>query len=147
MYPMFPDILRTVQQNVTRDIMPDLGSDYAREQATGLLLLLQYLLDRWDCAFEALADENADLRATLGKISAITNTAEAATEQHSENAGATAGSGDAMIAENRALRARLAEVIATAPLASPALGLAKEFMARQVERETAAVAGAAPTWD
>lgn len=146
MYPTFPDVLRTVQQNTMRDIMPALGTDYAREQATGLLLLLQHLLERWDCALEALQEENADLRATLGQIAAASGTW-AAAENRSQDEGQAVRRGEAMAGENRTLRARLADVIAGAPYGSDALRLAKEFMARQVERELAAVAGVAPTWD
>ena len=138
MYPAFPDVLRTVQQNLMRDIIPDLSTDYAREQATGLLVLLQHLLTRWDRAADTLREENDDLRTTLREMGGTNDT----TEHHEPGV----GSGKDLIAENRELRQRLAPMIASVPDGSAALRIAERFMARQLEREKVA-ADAAPIWD
>jgi hypothetical protein len=146
MYPAFPDLLRTVQQNLLRDVIPDLHTDYAREQATGLLLLIQHLLDSWDRALEAVREEHDDLRETLRQIAGGGGEAPA-NDRSLEAAGSAAGRGGQLIAETRELRAELARAIASAPDGSAALQLAEGFSARQLARESAAVAGVAPTWD
>jgi len=146
MYPRYPDVIRTIQQNLMREIIPDLSTEYAREQATGILVLLEHLVACWDRAADILREENTDLRKTLRKIARTTGggtgTEEAAKSDHG-----VARRGEELMAENRELRARLATTIASAPDGSAALRLAEGFMARQVERETAAVTGVAPTWD
>ena len=134
MYPAFPDVLRALRANLMREIIPDLTTDYAREQATGMLLLIEHLLSRWDRALDALREENKDLRHTLARIGESV-------------APSAAGRGEELIAENRELRARLASVIASAPPGSAALRRAVGFMTRQLEREKAAVAVGALTWD
>ncbi len=143
MYPMFPDVLRGVQHTLLQTIMPDLQTDYAREQIGALLLLVQHLVDQWDRARESLQEEHADLRRTLGSI---------ATAGGSETEGATAGddaarSGEALLVENRALRARLAAAIDTAAADAEMRRTIEAFLVRQLARERAAVANTAPTWD
>ena len=146
MYPRYPDVIRTIQQNLIREITPDLGTDYAREQATGILVLLEYLVGCWDRAADILREENTDLRETLGEIARATGggtgTEDAAKSNHQVR-----GRGEELMAENRELLARLASMIAIAADGSAALRLAEGFMARQLERETAPVTGVAPTWD
>jgi hypothetical protein len=146
MYPRYPDVIRTIQQNLMREIIPDLSTDYAREQATGILVLLEHLVGCWDRAADILREENTDLRKTLRKIARATGggigSEEAAKSDHG-----VALRGEELMAENRDLRSRLATIIATAADGSAELRLAKGFMARQVGRETAAVTGVAPTWD
>jgi len=172
MYPAFPDVLRAIRENLMRELIPELATDYGREQATGTLLLIDHLLSRWDRAIEALREENDDLRATLRQIDAgAQSTGASAAEPHPEKSecgcgdapagGATAaghgeggevgckaaGRGDELSVENRELRARLAVVLAHAPDGSAPLRLAEGFMVRQLERELAAVAVGALTWD
>jgi hypothetical protein len=139
MYPHFPEVLRAVRQNLVEQLMPALATEYAREQAGGLLLLLEHLLSRWDRALDALRDEHEDLRATVAQLAAATPVA--ALE------GAMPTSGDELIAAIRALRAELAEVIASAPDDSRALRLVEAFCARQLARDEAAVAVGALTWE
>jgi hypothetical protein len=156
MYPMFPDVVRGAQQTLMRDIMPDLQTDYAREQLGGVLLLLQHLLDRWDRARAALEEENADLRQTLAGI-AGPDGGRGAPESHGggrggtgrpANVGAVTQSGEALIAENRLLRASLAAAIDSAAADdAERLRLVEEFIVRQLARERAAVANTAPAWD
>ena len=148
MYPMFPDVIRGVQQTLMRDILPDLRTDYAREQIGGLLLLLQHLLDQWDSARDLLAEEHADLRRTLADIAAEAGSSAAggAMEGHAATGGSVR-SGEALIAENRELRARLAAAVDAASPDSNARRLAEAFAVRQLARERAAVANTAPTWD
>jgi hypothetical protein len=159
MYPAFPDVLRAIRENLMRELIPELATDYGREQATGTILLIDHLLSRWDRAIEALREENDDLRATLRQIDAeAPSTGASAAEPHPEKSecgcgdaatrgAATAGCGEALSVENRELRARLAVVLAHAPDGSAALRLAEGFMVRQLERELAAVAVGAITWD
>lgn len=149
MYPTFPDVLRGVQQTLMRDIMPDLRTDYAREQVGGLLLLLQHLVDRWDRALRSLQEENTDLRRTLGDVAAARGP-DAREDDGTKRARANheaARAGDTLITENRELRARLAAVIGAAAEDSEALARVEAFVARQLARERAAVANTAPTWD
>jgi hypothetical protein len=165
MYPAFPDVLRAIRENLMRELMPELTTDYAREQATGTLLLIEHLLSRWDRAVEALREENDDLRATLARIAEAGSAGGGGAESRGAGAGgggvygssrvgeqneggcSAAGRGEELSAANRELRARLAAVIASAPDGSAALLLAEGFMARQVERELAAVAVGALTWE
>ena len=151
MYPAFPDVLRAIRENLMRELIPELTTDYAREQATGTLLLIDHLLSRWDRALEALREENDDLCATLRQIDADTGRAGASGAEsrgeRGEVGSSAAGCGDELSAENRELRARLAAVLASAPDGSTALRLAEGFMVRQLERELAAVAVGALTWD
>ena len=139
MYLRYPDVLRTIQQNLTTEIIPDLSTDYAREQAWGMLVLLEHLVSSWDQSLDMLRAETDDLRETMEKIApgsgAHTGTDDAAS------------TGQRLLAENRELRARLAATIASAPADAAELRLARGFMARQLDRETAAVANVAPTWD
>ena len=146
MYPRYPDVIRTIQQNLIREIIPDLGTDYAREQATGILVLLEHLVGYWDRAADMLREENADLRETLRDITRTTGGGTGTEDAAKSGLGLTSR-GEELMAENRELRARLASMIATAADGSAALRLAEGFMARQIERETAAVTGVAPTWD
>lgn len=146
MYPQFPNVLRAIRQSVMCDIMPDLGSDYAREQATGLLLLIEHLLDRWDRALDALREENADLSATLRAIAASGGGSDAAGEVVDGDP-AGSGRGEELIAANQKLRARLAAVMARAPEGSEALRLARDFAVRQLDREKTAVTVGAITWE
>ena len=139
MYPHFPEVLRAVRQNLVEQLMPALATEYAREQAGGLLLLLEHLLSRWDRALGALRDEHEDLRVTVAQLAAATPVA--ALEC------ATPTSGDELIAAIRALRAELAEVIASAPDDSRALRLVEAFCARHLARDEAAVAVGALTWE
>jgi len=149
MYPMFPDVLRGVQQTLMRDIMPDLQTDYAREQVGGLLLLLQHLLDRWDRAREAIQEENAGLRETLAGIATIGGPGagqSGGTDRAPANDDA-ARNGEALLVENRELRVRVAAAIDTAAEGSETLRLVEAFIIRQLARERVAVANTAPTWD
>jgi len=120
--------------------------DYAREQATGILVLLEHLAGCWDRAADILREENSDLRETLREIARTTGGG-TGTEDAAKSDLGVASRGEELMAENRELRAHLASMIATAADGSAALRLAGGFMARQVERETAAVTGVAPTWD
>jgi hypothetical protein len=151
MYPAFPDVLCTLRENLMRELVPELTTDYAREQATGMLLLIEHLLSRWDRALEALREENEDLRGTLRHIDAEAGCAGASGAESRGDEGEAgrnaAGRGAELSAENRELRARLAAVIASAPDSSAALRLAEGFMVRQLARELAAVAVGALTWD
>ena len=148
MYPMFPDVIRGVQQTLMRDILPDLRTDYAREQIGGLLLLLQHLLDQWDRARNVLEEEHADLRRTLADIAAEAGSSGSGGGMEGRAAtGDSVRSGEALIAENRELRARLAAAVDAASPDSNARRLLEAFAVRQLARERAAVANTAPTWD
>jgi len=151
MYPAFPDVLRAIRENLMRELMPELTTDYAREQATGTLLFIEHLLSRWDRAVETLREENDDLRRTLSHVDADAEAAGAREVvprgETGERGRGAAGSGDELSAENRELRARLAAVVVSAPDGSVALRLAEGFMVRQLERELAAVAVGALTWE
>lgn len=138
MYPHVPEVLRAVRQNLLEQLVPELTTEYAREQAGGVLLLIEHLLSRWDRALDALRAEYEDLRTTVAQLGgAIPAAAEDATR----------ATGDELIAAIRALRAVLAEVIANAPDDSRALRLVEAFCARQLARDEAAVAVGALTWD
>lgn len=139
MYLRYPDVLRTIQQNLTTEIIPDLSTEYAREQAWGILVLLEHLIGSWDQSLDMLQAETDDLRETLENIAPGSGTYTGTDD--------TASPGQRLMAENRELRARLAATIAGAPAGGAEFRLAGEFMARQLERETAAVANVAPTWD
>jgi hypothetical protein len=138
MYPHFPEVLRAVRQNLLEQLVPALATEYAREQAGGVLLLIEHLLSRWDRALDALRAEYEDLRTTVAQLAAAIPAAAA---------GATPATGDELIAAIRALRAALAEVIANAPDDSRALRLVEAFCARQLARDEAAVAVGALTWE
>jgi hypothetical protein len=139
MYLRYPDVLRTIQQNLTTEIIPDLSTEYAREQAWGILVLLEHLISSWDRSLDMLRAETDDLRETLEKIAPGSGTHTGADD--------AASPGQLLLAENRELRARLAATIESAPADAAERRLAEQFMARQLERETAAVANVAPTWD
>jgi len=139
MYLRYPDVLRTIQQNLTTEIIPDLSSEYAREQAWGILVLLEHLIGSWDQSLDMLRAETEDLRETLEKIAPGSGAHTCADE--------VASPGQRLLAENRELRARLAATIESAPAEAAERRLAEGFMVRQLERETAAVANVAPTWD
>jgi hypothetical protein len=148
MYPMFPDVVRGVQQTLMRDILPDLQTDYAREQVGGLLLLLQHLLDQWDRARDVLEEEHADLRTTLAEVAAGGESG--ASTRTTDRVPATDGAvrtGEALIAEIREFRARLAATLDAAIPGSETHRVVAAFVVRQLARERAAVANTAPTWD
>jgi hypothetical protein len=149
MYPMFPDVIRGVQHTLMQTIMPDLQTDYAREQIGAVLLLLQHLLDRWDRAHESLQEEHADLRQTLAGIAGAAGPTggriggtEGATVDDD-----TPRSGETLLAEIRELRARLSVVMDTVSADSEARRVIDAFLVRQLARERAVVANTAPTWD
>ncbi len=136
MYPHVSEVLRAVRQNLVEQLMPALATEYAREQAAGVLLLIEHLLSRWDRALDALRDEHEDLRTTVAELGGTA-------AEHP-----TPASGDELIAAIGELRTAVAGVIASAPDDSRALALVEGFCARQLARDEAAVAvGALTTWE
>lgn len=153
MYPGFPDVLRAIRQNLIDQLMPELQTDYAREQAGGVLLLIEHLLSRWDRALDVLREEHADLRATLERITGAGGPSAAAAPGNvlpaaqAVDQGGRSLRGEDLVAATHEMRARLAAVISDAPDGSAALRLAEEFIARQLVREEAAVVVGALSWD
>lgn len=65
---MQPDIgylIQGIKRSLSEEILPAVGSNFAREQVAYTLFLCEHLANRWDQAHVTAAEEYDDLRATL----------------------------------------------------------------------------------
>jgi hypothetical protein len=68
MRPDIGELIQGIKRALAEEVLPAVGSSFAREQLTYTLFVCEHLSQRWDQAHIFAAEEYGDLRATLAAV-------------------------------------------------------------------------------